>query len=252
MHANTIDEVIVHLDTIIRDAQANNDPAGYFAALYRKVTVKVKEGIAAGFFEDGPRMERLDVVFANRYLTAYAAWRGQTEMTLSWQKAFQLTTAYWPIVLQHLLMGINAHINLDLGIAAAEISRGHDIQDLSEDFKRINKILADLVDEVEEDLAKIWPTLRRILRWTRKVDNFLVDFSMELARDGAWRFAVDLAGAPEAQWPTIIARRDAKVARNASLIHGRSWVVRVIFSLIRLGERGTVAEKIEQLARQQT
>jgi hypothetical protein len=43
---------------------------GYFAAVYRKVTAKIAEGIAAGFFDDGERTQRLDVTFADRYLLA--------------------------------------------------------------------------------------------------------------------------------------------------------------------------------------
>jgi len=52
--ARTIDEVIVHLDDIIARSIREQSRLGYFAALYRKVTVKVKEGIAQGRFEDGP------------------------------------------------------------------------------------------------------------------------------------------------------------------------------------------------------
>ena len=66
----TIDEVISALEIIITDSEQNNDPAGYFAALYKKVAIRVKEGIASGYFDDGPRMEQLDVVFAKRYLHA--------------------------------------------------------------------------------------------------------------------------------------------------------------------------------------
>ena len=64
----TIDAVIEALGRIIQDAKIAENPMGYFPALYQKVTIKVKEGIAEGFFENGPRMERLDVVFAKRYL----------------------------------------------------------------------------------------------------------------------------------------------------------------------------------------
>ena len=68
MAATDIDGVIQQLDVIIDWAHRHKSRLGYFAALYRKVTLKVKEGISEGFFEDGERMERLDVVFANRYL----------------------------------------------------------------------------------------------------------------------------------------------------------------------------------------
>ena len=43
--ANSIDEVIFFLDKIILESESNSDTIGYFSALYRKVTIKVKEGI---------------------------------------------------------------------------------------------------------------------------------------------------------------------------------------------------------------
>ena len=66
----SIDQVIAALNSIILDTEVNNSVLGYFAVLYKKVTIKVKEGIAEGFFDDGPRMEALDVVFAKRYIEA--------------------------------------------------------------------------------------------------------------------------------------------------------------------------------------
>ena len=244
---HTIDQVITHLDAIILKSQEDNNPLGYFAALYRKVTIKVKEGIANNHFDNGPRMERLDVIFASRYLDAYYAYQKQEPITQSWQEAFNLSTNYWPIVLQHLLIGMNAHINLDLGIAAAEVSKGENIEDLKNDFDTINTILSDLVMEVENDLAKIWPTLKKILKWTRGVDNFLVDFSMELARDGAWKFAVELSNTTEDKINASIAERDVKVAKKGKVITNPGKIVGIILGIVRLGERGTVSEKINDL-----
>ena len=244
---DTIDEVISALEIIIAESQQKNDPAGYFAALYRKVTIKVKEGIAAGFFDDGPRMEQLDVFFANRYLVAYQANRRKDPITESWQKAFSISGQYWPIVLQHLLVGMNAHINLDLGIAAAKIAEGKNINDLENDFKRINEILSALVHEVEEDLAEVWPTLKFILKHSGKVDDFLVNFSMKLARDGAWKFASQLSAAPENQIQSLIETRDQKVASKASIITKTGMIATIVLFIIRLMERGSVTDKIRKL-----
>ncbi len=44
--ATSIDEVIVQLTAIIEWSKQNDSRIGYFAALYRKVTVQVKKGIA--------------------------------------------------------------------------------------------------------------------------------------------------------------------------------------------------------------
>jgi len=40
---HTIDDVILHLDAIIATSQKEKSPLGYFAALYRKVTIKVNK-----------------------------------------------------------------------------------------------------------------------------------------------------------------------------------------------------------------
>ena len=73
--SNSIDEVILKLDDIINESLRENDPLGYFAVLYQKVTIKVKTEIDNGFFEDNDRMEQLDIVFADRYLEAFHAYK---------------------------------------------------------------------------------------------------------------------------------------------------------------------------------
>src|SRR3954466_2154105 len=74
MQANGIDDVLRILDGIIADTRARRDPLGYFPALYRQVTLTVKQGIASGYFDDGPRMDRFDALFADRYFAAYDTW----------------------------------------------------------------------------------------------------------------------------------------------------------------------------------
>ncbi len=244
---HTIDDVITQLDLIIEQSKTNKSPLGYFAALYRKVTIKVKEGIADNYFDDGPRMEQLDIVFAKRYLDAYTAIQNKETPSESWVKVFDLAGNYWPIVLQHLLIGINAHINLDLGIAAAEISKGKDINNLKGDFDKINEVLSDLVDEVQVELSKIWPTLAKILKWTGKVDDFMIDFSMKLAREGAWKFANEVHSAEPNEMAEVIATRDQKIAKNVRVIFPRNILIRLVVGFIRIREKGNVAQKIEIL-----
>ena len=66
MPAQSIDEVLAQLDDVIADALRQRSRLGYFASLYRDVTARVKAAIENGEFEDGRRMERLDVTFAQR------------------------------------------------------------------------------------------------------------------------------------------------------------------------------------------
>ncbi len=111
----TVDDVLQALDAIVERALEAASRVGYFAAIYRKVTAKVAEGIASGFFDDPERMQRLDVAFAARYLSALDVYQHGGKPTRSWDLAFQAAAGSRPIILQHLLVGINAHINLDLG-----------------------------------------------------------------------------------------------------------------------------------------
>ncbi|MDC8003662.1 DUF5995 family protein [Aureisphaera galaxeae] len=248
MTATTIDEVLGFLDEIIETSKEEQSTLGYFAALYRKVTQQVKDKIGQHFFDDDARMELLDVTFANRYLAAYTGYKAGTEITESWQVAFEASENSKLIVLQHLLAGMNAHINLDLGIAAAEITDTQTIHSLQGDFNKINDILGALVGEVEKDLSEIWPFLLWILKVTKKVDNFLINFSMNIAREGAWLFANELvfrdAGTTLNE---MIAKRDKKIAKLGQSIVKPGRIERFIFRIIRFGERGTVADKITAL-----
>jgi len=224
-HANTIDEVIAVLEAIIIESEKNNDPLGYFAALYQNVTIGVKEGIANNFFEDGPRMEQLDIVFANRYLNAYYSYKNNGPVPLSWKRAFELSTSYWPIVLQHILMGKN-------------------LGDLENDFNKINTILSSLVHEVENDLSAVWPALKYLLKWSGKVDDYLVDFSMKLAREGAWKYASQLVDVPEPGVQLFIDERDQRVADKVHIITKPGMLAKAVMGIIRLTERGSVSDKI--------
>lgn len=242
--ANTIDEVIQFLDEIIEKSKLEQSALGLFAALYREVTVRVKEGIRDGSFQNGERMEKLDVIFANRYLKAYYECQAKEKPCECWGFSFEQAEKFWPIVVQHLLLGINAHVNLDLGIASAQVSTVDNIGDLKSDFDQINTILSNLVGSVEKCLIKIWPTLTTILKLTGKIDNFFIDFSMETARDGAWKFANEFVAVPETEREACIQLRDERITEIARLVSNPGYFVSAVFKFIRLFERGTVAQKI--------
>lgn len=245
--ASTIDEVIERLDAVIARARRDNSRLGYFPALYRKVTVSVKEGIREAFFEDGERMERLDVVFANRYLEAIAAREVGDRATRAWEASFAAAGSWWPIVLQHLLLGMNAHINLDLGIAAARTAPGAELPGLEGDFNRINEVLGRLVDGVKEELAAIWPRLSWLDRLAGNADDEIVNFSISAARDQAWDLACRLAPLPLEAQQREIAAADEWVAGFAKLIRRPGPIGRVTTMAVRLGERGSVSEIIDLL-----
>jgi hypothetical protein len=247
MQADTPDEVLARLDGIVDRCGDEQSAVGYFAALYRQVTRDVQGAIIEGRFDDTARMERLDVVFANRYLRAEEDFREGRVTTAAWNVALRAAGEWWPTVLQHLLMGMNAHINLDLGIAAAQVAPGSDLADLEADFGRINAILSARVDGVQAALARIWPLLRWLDLGAGGSDEAVVNFSIRRARDHAWTVAVRLAGLAADRRAAEIERLDRHVAAIGRGVHRPGWWLGTKLRLVRLGERGTVHAKIAEL-----
>ena len=207
----TIDQVIHELDYIIKDSLESQNLFGYFGVLYSLVTKKVKASIEAGEFEDNPRMERLDVIFAIRYFEAYEEYRASGNTMKSWEEAFNLTSQN--MVLQFLMLGMNAHIGLDLGIVACEIGRS-DMNSLKGDFMKINEILFSMVDMVQNKLSKIFPPLRIIDSLAGRIDEAVTSFSIAVARDAAWDFALDLSTkTTQEEFDALISQRDQKVTK---------------------------------------
>ena len=242
-----IEGVLERLDEEIDRALREGDACGYFAVLYRRVTASVKESVAAGVFDDAERMERLDTLFADRYLDAMAARRRGEPATASWQLTFDAATRWRPLVLQHLLVGINAHINLDLGIAAAECSPGEELPGLRRDYDRINAILAAMVDRIQGDLQLISPWMGILDRVGARTQTQLVRFSIVTARAGAWRFATELAATPTARWPVTIAERDRRVAAVGRRVLHPGWWMGSGLLVARLREQRDVRTNLERL-----
>jgi hypothetical protein len=243
----SIDDVLSALDLVIERARDTGDAAGYFAVLYRKVTASVKEGLAAGTFDDAARMERLDALFAERYLDAVTARDAGQPTTASWQLTFDASGSWRPLVLQHLLVGINAHINLDLGIAAARCAPGPELDDLRRDFDRINAILAAMIGSIQDDLRRISPWMGLLDRIGARTQTEIVRFSIVTARAGAWRFAQRLAVSAEDEWQAAIADRDRRVADvGRRVLHPGPWMSSGLV-LVRVRERGDVRANLDVL-----
>jgi len=218
MPAQSIDDVLTQLDRIIVDARRKRSRLGYFAALYRDVTAQVKAAIEAGEFADGPRMERLDVVFAQRYLDALEAHETESGPPQAWARTFEATERWRPLILQHLLLGMNAHINLDLGIAAAEVAKQNEISDLEADFDQINRILGAMIEDVQTRVAEVSPWIGVLDRLGGTADEVISNFCLTNARNDAWDFAQTLAPLDSGEREVRIRTKDQETAQRTDKI----------------------------------
>lgn len=225
--ATTIDEVILQLEQLIDDCIKRGDRMGYFASLYYKVTVRVKEGILNNEFEDGPRMERLDVFFANRYLEAVQQYRSKQSPSGPWAVAFAGTRKWRVVLLQQLLLGMNAHINYDLGVAAVDACGANDIQGLHKDFLSINNIIGSLTYEVTNEISRISPLLSLMGLHAANGQSVLIQFSIGNARDGAWSFAEELHGKQAAERANCLSARDTSIKKLAEALKSPKGLIKI-------------------------
>ncbi|MBK7407572.1 MAG: hypothetical protein IPL49_14680 [Saprospirales bacterium] len=236
----TLDEVIDRLQQIVAKAREEGDPLGIFASVYLGVTRDVKEGVLNGRFQDGPRMEHLDVTFANRYLEAFDQFRKGVPCSESWLDAFQGATHTGLIILQHLFLGMNAHINLDLGIASAEVAPGDQLSSLEGDFMEINKLLGSRIDLVQAKLSELSP-LFFLLDWAGGIrDEKFAEFSLNKARNHAWSTAQKLAYLSGEEKAIAIAELDGYVSTLNSLITNPGRLLGMVLKLIKRFENKDV------------
>lgn len=201
------------LESLRAAALAAGDAGGYFPALYCRVTKRVMEDAAAGRFTDSERMGTFVRGFAARYLDAR---NGPTAAPACWRASFAMTADASLLVVQHLLLGINAHVNFDLPQTVVDlVGETGDLTSIRSDFDGINAVLHDTYNDVIGDLD-------RVTHWTGKVaamgGGHLFNFGLHTARDQAWRAAGLLhASAPDAR-PTEVASLDRLVSVLAYLI----------------------------------
>lgn len=242
-----IDEVLNELDKIIETSIKSKDYLAIFAYVYHRTTAQIKAEIIAKSFENNERMEKMDVIFANRYLAAYEQFSTKNTTSPSWLIAFQAKFQKLTI-LQHLLLGMSAHINFDLGIAAAEIARGQDIEDLKNDFMKVNDILADLTNEMQTRVAKV-SRLMFLLDWIGGIsDEKIANYSIKKARQFAWNVAITLAVLDDENKQKAIEKFDLEIAKfNQVILNPPGKILKTILKIIGFFEEKDTKKIVENL-----
>lgn len=247
--ARNIDEVLTQLAVIVESSKQRRSRLGYFATLYRQVTLEIKRGIVEGRFDDGPRMDRFDTEFGNRYFQALGAWESGREPPKCWRVAFELLTNEDTIILQHLLLGVNAHINLDLAVAAVAASPGSQIGELSRDYNIINDILVSVLTKIQDALNDVSPYMWLLDELGGRSDEWALDFSIRTARAEAWNNAQLLAHTSGERRAAILSSMDLGATLLARLIARPAGILRPGIEIIRHKEKHDIAAVIDRLDR---
>lgn len=232
---------------IIDVCRAQDSPAGYFAALYTHVEAAIATALREKRFAEPQMLSRVNEVFLGRYFDAFQSRRRGLPTTGVWKAAFDAADDPHLCVVQHLLLGMNAHINFDLAIAVNDALDPDELRTFEPDFVLMNGLLASLVEDVSADIATFWPLLAWINRIGDRPEDVIIDFSMRLARENAWHMALELSALSGGARDHAIAGFDSRAVALAHAIARPRGIARFVAGAIRIGERGSVASIIDDL-----
>ncbi len=172
-----------------------DDGLACFNHLYTIITSRVFRGIHTGFFADPTYMTQLDIDFANRYFDALRTYASQPSRTpRAWKVLLDRRDSTRIHPMQFAIAGVNAHVNLDLGVAVVMSStalRTHPTHGHQHaDYLRINEIFAEEMQGLRQHYET--PQERRVDELFVDALNAIGDWSVVLARSGAWKMALEL------------------------------------------------------------
>jgi hypothetical protein len=245
----TIDEVLAALRIVVDESVAASSRVGLFASVYRQVTAAIAEAVRDGLFDDAERLSRFDAVFAGRYLSALRGWRAGAETPRCWRLAFRATEDDGTVLVQHVVLGINAHINLDLAVAAAQTSPGDEIASLRDDFERICEVLTDVLCRLQGALNDVSPLLGGLDTVLGRIDEEVLGFQVQRARAEAWEAAVLLAGQDAAGRAATVRMLDRYAYGLGRLVLAPPFPLPAALEVVRFTERTPIGEVVARIDR---
>jgi hypothetical protein len=191
---------------LIREWEGAADRRALFLSCYALMTRNVLSAIDAGDFRDPPWVSGLLDRFADYY---FAALEGDERQVASvpevWRLAFNAARDPDLEVMQHLLLGINAHINYDLVLCLGDALEP-EWHALSADERHaryldhchINDIIGHTIDAVQDQIVDRYaPWMEVVDAALGRLDEWLVLKMIARWRDQVWALAVQRVELPD-------------------------------------------------------
>jgi hypothetical protein len=194
----SIEDVIDSLTRVEQAFLTARDRRGVFATAYLNMTKEVGSSVGGQIFLDSDWVSRYAICFANLYRTALLSYeRGDYEaVPKPWMVSFETSRQGKGLLLQDLLLGVNAHINHDLALALVEVSIDPERPKRRQDHFAVNESIRRATDPIQEQVATLYgPALKLLDHAFGRLDEDVTNFSIEKARRNAWVSAVSLVNA---------------------------------------------------------
>jgi hypothetical protein len=193
------------MGTRIGALRAAGDDRRIFLSVYATMTKAIHDAIVDGRFMDPAWTATLTTRFATLYFDAEQAWEeGSDDCPKPWCAAFAAAGRARVSVIEHALLGINAHIVYDLPFAVAAAMResgdvvagrlqGDTLARRRHDYEVVNHILVETITAAQGVLA----TESRLSAWldmlALRLDEYAAEALLRASRTQGWHNALALA-----------------------------------------------------------
>ena len=215
-----VDALVARMTELLDPLERAGDPARHFLGTYLRTTRAVAAALDGGSFEDPAWVSAWDVDFADLYLDALALHgRQPSAVPAPWRLAFGADPGLRPEA--HVLLGMNAHINLDLPQSLLRVIPPADFADPGllarrhRDHERIDLVLAGRVAAEDTALHRAGGRRTPLDRLLAPVNRRASRSFLRESRRKVWANAHALHAARLAG-PASSARRIAELERAAA------------------------------------
>jgi hypothetical protein len=215
------------MTTLIDQWEAAHDRRAIFLGCYRLMTRNMLDAIEAGRFHDGVWVSQLLGRFADYYFAALDRFEQDEPNTPPvWKLAFDATRDEDVMTLQHLLLGVNAHINFDLIFSLYDLLQDEwaaATPELREqrhaDHEMVNRIIGETVDAVQDQVVEQFsPWTDRLDKLLGPVDEWLISRLIGNWREEVWDTAVRYLEAADDQTRAELRHRVEQTALERSAL----------------------------------
>lgn len=189
--------------------RSRHDRRSVFLTAYLVITREIKRRVETNGFADNVWVGRYLVAFVNLYRQALADYEAGNlnAVPKAWKMSFQTSIGGSGLLMQDLLLGINAHINHDLALALDAVSIDPNRPQRYQDHSAVNAALAAATDQLKQQVMALYaPGLEPLDQAASPLDDWMALFSVAKAREAAWQFAVALANARDQGERQLITR----------------------------------------------
>lgn len=224
------------MQAFIDQWSAIGDHRAIFLACYLRMTENMLTAVERGVFHDPAWVNRLIGDFADYYFVALAAWEQENGGPLVWQHAFASAARHHATIVQHLLLGVNAHINYDLilvldDLLRPEWSRLSDgkRQERRADYDKVNHVIAQTIDRVQDEVIAPYARAMRVIDVAfGPLDEWCTAHLIRNWRNDVWQQALQTLALTGSEERAAMHRQIDEVAtRRARLLSGDALGARV-------------------------